>query len=304
MNRRSYLSRREFVAVSMAAAAWSTMPVAAAAPADLAALTLKEASGLLRRRDASPVDLIQACLNRIDKYNKTINAFITITREQALATAREMDAEQKSGKWRGPLHGITIALKDNIDTAGIRTTAASGVFKDRVPTEDAEVVVRLKKAGAILLGKTNLHEFALGGTSAVSYFGPVHNPWALDRIPGGSSGGSGAATAAGLCFGSLGTDTAGSVRIPARYCGIVGFRPTSGRVSSRGTVPDSWTLDQLGPLCRSVEDAALILEAIAGYDELDPASVNVPVPNYGLTIQARVSKLRLGVPRVPFFDGL
>jgi aspartyl-tRNA(Asn)/glutamyl-tRNA(Gln) amidotransferase subunit A len=156
----------------------------------------------------------------------------------------------------------------------------------------------------VILGKTNMHEFALGGTSAVSYFGPVHNPWALDRIPGGSSGGSGAATAAGLCFGSLGTDTAGSVRIPASYCGIVGFRPTYGRVSSRGTVPDSWTLDQVGPLCRSVEDAALMLGAIAGYDELDPASVDVPVPNYGPTFQAQVSKLRLGVPRVPFFDGL
>jgi aspartyl-tRNA(Asn)/glutamyl-tRNA(Gln) amidotransferase subunit A len=162
----------------------------------------------------------------------------------------------------------------------------------------------LKNAGAVLLGKTNLHEFALGGTSAVSYFGPVHNPWALDRIPGGSSGGSGAATAAGLCFGSLGTDTAGSVRIPASYCGIVGFRPTYGRVSSRGTVPDSWTLDQVGPLCRAVEDTAIMLGAIAGYDELDPASVDVPVPNYGLAFRAEVSKLRLGVPRVPFFEGL
>src|SRR5262247_2032426 len=177
MTRASYLSRREFVAAGLAAAAWSTVPVLAAVPSDLATLTLKQASDLLRRRDASPVDLTQACLNRIDKYNKSINAFITVTREQALATAREMEAEQKSGKWRGPLHGIPIALKDNIDTAGVRTTAASAVFKDRVPSEDADVVVRLKRAGAILLGKLNLHEFALGGTSAVTYFGPVHNPW-------------------------------------------------------------------------------------------------------------------------------
>src|SRR5262249_24865804 len=199
---------------------------------------------------------------------------------------------------------VRVELKERKGVGGIRRSGGRGVLKDCVPGEDAEVVVRLKKAGAILLGKLNLHEFALGGTSAVSYFGPVHNPWALDRIPGGSSGGSGAATAAGLCFGSLGTDTAGSVRIPASYCGIVGFRPTYGRVSSRGTIPDSWTLDQVGPLCRSVEDASLMLGAIAGYDELDPASVNVQVPNYGLTIQAQVPKLRLGLPRVPFFDGL
>src|SRR5262249_13345040 len=304
MNRRSYLSRREFVAVSMAAAAWSTMPVAAAAPADLAALTLKEASGLLRRRDASPVDLIQACLNRIDKYNKTINAFITITREQALATAREMDAEQKSGKWRGPLHGITIALKDNIDTAGIKTTAASGVFKDRVPTEDSEVVVRLKKAGAIVVGKLNLHEFALGGTSAVTYFGAVHNPWAPGHVPGGSSGGSAAAIAADLCAGTLGTDTGGSIRIPSSYCGVVGFKPTYGRVSNRGVIPMSWTLDHVGPICKTVEDAALMLRVIAGYDPLDPASVDVPVADYAAAIRTTTSKLRVGVPRTPFFDNL
>jgi len=286
------------------AAAGMTLNPAFGESQDLAYLTLKEVSDLVRRKTVSPVELTVTCLKRIEAYNPALNAFITVTRDEAMETAHAMEGEQRRGKWRGPLHGIPVALKDNIDTAGIRTTAASELFKDRVPSEDAEVVRRLKVAGAVLLGKTNLHEFALGGTSVVSYFGPVHNPWALDRIPGGSSGGSGAATAAGLCFGSLGTDTAGSVRIPASYCGIVGFRPTSGRVSSRGTVPDSWTLDQLGPLCRSVEDAALILEAIAGYDELDPASVNVPVPNYGLTIQARVSKLRLGVPRVPFFDGL
>jgi aspartyl-tRNA(Asn)/glutamyl-tRNA(Gln) amidotransferase subunit A len=304
MNRRSYLSRREFVAVSMAAATWSTMPVSAATPADLAALTLKEASGLLRRRDASPVDLTQACLDRIDKYNKTINAFITVMREQALATAREMDAEQKSGKWRGPLHGIPIALKDNIDTAGVRTTAASGVFKDRVPTQDAEVVVRLKKAGAILLGKLNLHEFALGGTSAVTYFGPVHNPWNPAHVPGGSSGGSAAAIASDLCIGSLGTDTGGSIRIPASHCGIVGFKPTYGRVSNRGVIPMSWTLDHVGPMCKTVEDAALILGVIAGYDELDSTSVDVPVPDYSRAIRMPVSKFRVGVPRTPFFDNV
>jgi aspartyl-tRNA(Asn)/glutamyl-tRNA(Gln) amidotransferase subunit A len=208
------------------------------------------------------------------------------------------------GRWRGPLHGIPVALKDNIDTKGIRTTAASELFKDRVPSEDAEVVRRLKNAGAILLGKANLHEFALGGSSSVSYFGPVHNPWALDRIPGGSSGGPAAATAARLCFGSLGTDTAGSIRIPACYCGIVGFKPTYGRVSNRGVVPLSWTLDHVGPLCRTVKDVALMLRVIAGYDEADPASADTPVPDYNRAFSIQTSNLRLGVPRTPFFEGL
>ncbi len=298
------VSRRSFLASTTMAAAGMTLKPTFGESQDLAFLTLKEASEMVRRKSVSPVDLTSTCLKRIEAYNPALNAFITMTGDKAMETARAMEAEQRRGKWRGPLHGIPIALKDNIDTAGVRTTAASELFKDRVPSEDAEVVRRLKNAGAVLLGKTNLHEFALGGTSAVSYFGPVHNPWALDRIPGGSSGGSGAATAAGLCFGSLGTDTAGSVRIPASYCGVVGFRPTYGRVSSRGTVPDSWTLDQIGPLCRSVEDAALMLGAIAGYDELDPASVDVPVPDFGLALQMQPSKLRLGVPRVPFFDAL
>jgi aspartyl-tRNA(Asn)/glutamyl-tRNA(Gln) amidotransferase subunit A len=300
---RTHFSRREFVAMGVGVAASSALP-AFAASQDLATLTLKQASDLIRRREASPVDLTQACLSRIDKYNPSINAFITVTRDQALATAREMEAEQKSGKWRGPLHGIPIALKDNIDTAGTRTTAASGVFKDRVPTEDAEVVVRLKKAGAILLGKLNLHEFALGGTSAVTFFGPVHNPWALDHVPGGSSGGSAAAIAADLCIGTLGTDTGGSIRIPASLCGIVGFKPTYGRVSNRGVIPMSWTLDHVGPMCKTVEDAALMLGVIAGYDPAEPTSVDTPVADYARAIRTPTSKLRVGVPRAPFFDNL
>src|SRR5450631_2095440 len=218
-------SRRGFLVAATTTAAGLALQPALGESQDMAGLTLKKASELLRSKAASPVELTQACLTRIKRYNSSLNAFITVASEQALRTAREMEGEQR----RGPLHGIPIALKDNIDTAGIRTTAASELFKDRVPSEDAEVVRRLKEAGAILLGKTNLHEFAYGGSSSVSYFGPVHNPWALDRIPGGSSGGSAAATAAALCFGSLGTDTAGSVRIPACYCGIVGFKPTYGR---------------------------------------------------------------------------
>ena len=298
-----HLSRREFIATALGAAVSSAVPFAGATT-ELATLSLKQASDLIRRRDASPVDLTTACLKRIDQYNPMLNAFITVAREQALASARQMEAEQRNGKWRGPLHGIPIALKDNIDTVGIRTTAASGVFKDRVPTEDAEVVVRLKKAGAILLGKLNLHEFALGGTSAVTYFGPVHNPWNLDHVPGGSSGGSAAAIAADLCIGTLGTDTGGSIRIPASHCGIVGFKPTYGRVSNRGVIPMAWTLDHVGPMCKTVEDAALILSVIAGYDELDSTSVDVPVPDYSRAIRMPVSKFRVGVPRTPFFDNL
>lgn len=216
--------RRTFLVAAVGAAAGLARRSAFAQSQDLAALTLKGASEQLRRRAVSAVELTQACLKRIETHNPTLNAFITVTAEQALVTAREMDAERLRGRWRGPLHGIPIALKDNMDTAGIRTTAASELFRDRVPSEDAEVVRRLKAAGAILVGKTNLHEFAYGGSSTVSYFGPVRNPWALERIPGGSSGGSAAATAANLCFGSLGTDTAGSVRMPASYCGIVGFK--------------------------------------------------------------------------------
>ena len=298
------LSRRSFVALSTMAAAGVTLKPAFGESQDLAYLTLKDASELVRRKTVSPVELTATCLKRIEAYNPSLNAFITVTRDQAMETARAMEAEQRRGKWRGPLHGIPIAFKDNIDTAGVRTTAASELFKDRIPSEDAEVVRRLKNAGAVLLGKTNLHEFAYGGTSSVSYFGPVHNPWMLDRIPGGSSGGSAAATAAGLCFGSLGTDTGGSVRIPACCCGVVGFKPTYGRVSNRGVVPLSWTLDHVGPLCRTVEDAALLLGVIAGYDELDPSSVETAVPDYRSAFKMQAAKLRLGILRTPFFDGV
>ena len=295
-------TRREFLIAGVAAAV-SQRPVFGQSK-DLTSLTLKQASELLRRKETSAVELTRASLARIEHDNPTINAFITITREQALAAARELDAELKRGMRRGPLHGIPIALKDNIDTAGIRTTAASGVFKDRVPSDDADVVVRLKKAGAIVVGKLNLHEFALGGTSAVTFFGPVRNPWALDRVAGGSSGGSAAAIAADLCFGTLGTDTGGSIRIPASLCGIVGLKPTYGRVSTRGVVPMSWTLDHVGPMCKTVEDAALMLTSIAGYDALEPTSVDVPVPDYTRAIGLPSSKLRIGVARTPFFDSL
>jgi aspartyl-tRNA(Asn)/glutamyl-tRNA(Gln) amidotransferase subunit A len=296
-------SRRAFLANGIGAAAWALTP-AFAETQDLTYLTLKKASELLRSKVASPVDLTQACLKRIEKYNPAVNAFITVTGESALATAREMEAEQRRGRWRGALHGIPIALKDNIDTAGVRTTGASELFKDRIPAEDAEVVRKLKIAGAILVGKVNMHEFAYGPSSAVSYFGPVHNPWALDRISGGSSGGSAAAIASDLCFGTLGTDTGGSIRIPSSHCGTVGLMPSYGRVSNRGVIPMAWTLDHVGPICKTVEDAALMLQVIAGYDESDPTTVDMPVPDYGRSFKVSVTKLRLGLPRANFFEGL
>src|SRR5580704_4960082 len=247
---------------------------------DLSRLSLAEASARIRARTLTPTQLTEACLARIQTYNPKLNAFITVLREQALIQARELEAEQRSGRWRSPLHGIPIALKDNIDTAGVRTTAASAVYDDRVPDADAEVTSRLKAAGAVLIGKTNLHEFAMGGTSATSYFGPVRNPWALDRNSGGSSGGSAAAVAADLCFGALGTDTGGSIRTPASFCGIVGLKPTYGLVSIRGIIPLTVSLDHCGPLTRSVEDAALILNVLAGYDKLDIASVQHAAEDY------------------------
>jgi aspartyl-tRNA(Asn)/glutamyl-tRNA(Gln) amidotransferase subunit A len=295
-------SRRDFLVTGLAAAAWPAVSTLAAD--DPATMTLQQAVSMVRRRSASPVELTRACLERIDRLNPRVNAYITVTRDQAMSDARELEAEQQRGRWRGPLHGVPIALKDNIDTAGVRTTGASELFKDRVPAEDAEVARRLKQAGAILLGKLNLHEFAYGGTSAVTYFGAVHNPWALDRQAGGSSGGPAAALAADLCFGSLGTDTAGSVRIPGSYCGIVGFKPTYGRVSNRGVIPLSWTLDHTGPMTKTVEDAAILLNVIAGYDAKDPTTVDVAVPDYTKAIGAPTAKLRLGIPRKGFFDNL
>ncbi len=261
---------------------------------ELTELSIREAADLMHRRRVSPLDLTRACLDRIDRLNPLLNAFITVTAKEALAQAREAEVEIKQGKWRGLLHGIPIGLKDNIDTAGIRTTAASAVFADRVPTEDAEVVRRLKVAGAVLIGKQNLDEFAFGHTSTLSNFGPVRNPWRPDRISGGSSGGSAAAVAARLCFGALGTDTGGSVRTPAAHCGVMGLRPTSDLVSRRGVVPLSWTLDQVGPMCRRVEDAALLLSAVTGYDPEDTGSVSAPKIDYGQALAAKIPGLRIG----------
>jgi aspartyl-tRNA(Asn)/glutamyl-tRNA(Gln) amidotransferase subunit A len=267
-------------------------------------LSLSEVSQLVRTKKVSPVEVTKECLSRIERLNPKLNAFITVTGESAVAEARQAEAEIQRDDWRGPLHGIPIALKDLVDTAGVRTTAASGLFKHRIPTEDAEVVRRLKAGGAVLLGKLNLHEFAYGGSSAISYFGAVRNPWETAYCPGGSSGGSAAAVGAGLCYAAIGSDTGGSVREPAGYCGIVGLKPTYGLVSTTGVIPLSWSLDHLGPMTRTAMDAALMLQAIAGYDPQDAASIDVPVPDYSATIAASTSSLRLGIPRSYFYDGL
>jgi aspartyl-tRNA(Asn)/glutamyl-tRNA(Gln) amidotransferase subunit A len=271
---------------------------------DLAELTLAEASAAIRKKAVSAVDLTRSCLARINKLNPLLNAFITVTEAEALEEARELDAELASGRWRGALHGIPIAVKDLIDTAGIRTTAASAVFENRVPVEDAEVVCRLRDAGAVLLGKLNLHEFAFGGTSDVTHFGPVRNPWNPAFSPGGSSGGSGSAVAARMCFGAVGTDTAASIRTPAACCGIVGMKPTFGRVSTRGVIPLSWSLDHVGPMCRTVEDAALMLRAMAGFDPADRTTIQARVPAWHTAMRESPAKLRVGLPSRMYWETL
>ena len=309
------LSRRDFARLCTGATLAAGLPGPLRARAagkgdatadDLTALTLTEASAKIQARAVTSVQLTQALLNRIHAYNPKVNAYITVLDEQALAQAATLDAELKAGKSRGPLHGLPIAMKDNIDTAGIRTTAASPMFKDRIPTEDAAIVERLRAAGVVLIGKLNLHEFAVGCTGDVSYFGPTRNPWALDRVSGGSSSGSGAAVATNLCFAALGTDTGGSIRVPSSWCGIVGLKPTVGLVSIRGIIPCSAPLDHCGPMARTVEDAALMLNHMTGYDPEDIYSVQRPgyegrSEDYVKAMRQPVKGLRLGLPQ-SFYD--
>jgi len=266
---------------------------------DLAFASIEEIARLFRQRKLSPVELTRLLLSRIVKLDPKLNSFITVTSDLALAQAKKAEAElfnRKTNRDRGPLHGIPICLKDNIYTAGIRTTAGSKILSKFVPQHDAEIVTKLKDAGAVLLGKTNMHEFAYGVTSNNPHFGPVRNPWDLSRIPGGSSGGSAAAVAAGLCYGSIGTDTGGSIRIPASLCGIVGLKPTLGRVSVEGVIPLSPKLDCVGPLARTVHDTALLLEPIL------PRVKGEPNFRSSRKLSAKPPKFTLGVPKEFFFD--
>jgi aspartyl-tRNA(Asn)/glutamyl-tRNA(Gln) amidotransferase subunit A len=269
---------------------------------DLCYLMRTEAAAGLRRRDFSPVELTKACLARIEAIDGKLHSFITLTADRALKQVREVEQELRSGKDRGPLHGIPIALKDLYMTKGIRTTCHSAVLEHWIPDHDATAVVKLQEAGTILLGKLGMHEFAFGGPSVDAPFPAVKNPWNTAHIPGGSSSGSGAALAAGLCYGALGSDTGGSIRTPSSHCGIVGIKPTYGRVSRYGVVPLSWSLDHAGPMARSVEDCAILLQAIAGYDPRDPASANVAVPDFRARLRDDIKGLRVGVPRANWFD--
>jgi aspartyl-tRNA(Asn)/glutamyl-tRNA(Gln) amidotransferase subunit A len=271
-------------------------------PTELTRLSIAEAANLIRRKKLSPVELAEACLQRIGRLDARLRAFITVTREEALTTAQQAASAIAGGNYKGSLHGIPLALKDLFDTAGVRTTAGSKIMADRVPAEDAEVTARLKAAGAVLLGKLNMHEFAYGGTGVNPHYGATANPWDPACISGGSSSGSGTAVAAGMTLGALGTDTGGSVRAPSALCGITGLKPTYGRVSRRGVVPLSWALDHVGPMARSAADAAIILGVIAGHDPADETSSDEPVPDYAKLLEGRGLKgLRVGVPREYFF---
>ena len=271
---------------------------------ELLSSTISELAPRIRSGEISPVELTEAALNHAEAMQPALNTFITLMGEQAMAQAREEQEAIARGDYKGPLQGIPIGLKDNLATAGIRTTLGTRVLADYVPDEDAEVAVRCRAAGAIVLGKENMEEFAAGATSNNPHFGPVRNPWANEHIPGGSSGGGGANVAAEVTFASLGTDLGGSVRLPGAFCGVVGLKQTFGRVSQRGLLVTSYNGDHIGPMTRSVADSAILLQVMAGHDPLDPSSVPVPVPDYSAGLGRGVSGLRMGVPSNYYFEDL
>jgi aspartyl-tRNA(Asn)/glutamyl-tRNA(Gln) amidotransferase subunit A len=265
--------------------------------------SIHELSAAYRSGATTPSAVTEEHLVAIDALDDRVGAYLTVMREEALAAAREADARYRHGTPRGPLDGVPVALKDNLCTRGVRTTAASRILERFVPPYDATVVERLRTGGAVLLGKTNLDEFAMGSSTEYSAYHVTCNPWDLTRVPGGSSGGSSAAVAAGLAVVALGSDTGGSVRQPAAFCGVVGVKPTYGRVSRYGLIAFGSSLDQIGPLARDVRDAALLLGAIAGVDRRDTTSVDAPVPDYAASLGLDVRGLRLGVPAEYFIEG-
>ena len=266
--------------------------------------SITELARLIATKEISPVEVVQAHLDRIEALDGKLKAYITVCREEALAAAKTAEAAVVNGQALGRLHGIPVGLKDLYATAGIKTTGGSKILADWVPTEDATVVTRLKEAGAIILGKLNMHEFAYGPEGLNVHYGNAWNPWdaKTHRIAGGSSSGSGVAVAAGLCPGALGSDTGGSVRIPAALCGITGLKPTYGRVSRAGVLPLAWSLDHVGPMTRTAADSALMLSAMAGYDPRDPTSSVLPVPDYAAALTGQVKGLRVGLLRAFFLE--
>jgi aspartyl-tRNA(Asn)/glutamyl-tRNA(Gln) amidotransferase subunit A len=269
---------------------------------DLAFTSITELAPRLAAKEISPVELTEAMLARIERYDPDLNSYITVTAESARHAARAAEAAIMAGHDLGPLHGIPVAVKDLYATRGVATTYGSRLFADWVPDFDAAAVERLKRAGAVILGKTNLHELAYGTTSANAHYGAVRNPWQREHHPGGSSGGSAAAVAAGLAYAAMGSDTGASIRQPAACCGIVGIKPTFGRVSKFGALPLAWSQDHAGPLTRSVADAALLLQVLAGFDPRDPTSVDRPVPDFGADFDKGLRGTRVGVARSFFFD--
>ena len=268
-------------------------------------MTIEELAPRIKSGEISPVAVTEAVLTRVERLQPMLNGFITVMADEARQQAKEREAAIKKGGYRGPLDGVPIGIKDNIAIKGIRATVGSKAMEHNVPLEDATVVTLCKESGAIIVGKENLHEFAGGGTSENPYFGPVHNPWDLERIPGGSSGGGAANVSARMTFASLGTDIAGSVRIPASFCGLVGMKVTSGRVSGRGLLATSFNGDHvIGPMTRTVRDNALVLQAIAGNDPLDPITVPVPVPDYLAGLDQSLKGLKIGVPTNHYFDSV
>ena len=266
--------------------------------------TLIDAARAVRDKEISSRELTRALLSRIERLNPKINSFITVLPEHAMREAAARDEELARGELRGPLHGVPVGLKDIFCTKGIRTTCGSKILHNFDPPYDATVAGKIRDAGAVLLGKQNMDEFAMGSSTETSWFGPTLNPWATDRIPGGSSGGTAAAVAAGLCFAGVGTDTGGSIRQPAALCGVVGMKPTYGRVSRYGMIAFASSLDQGGPIARTVPDAAAVLSVIAGHDRRDSTSVDVPVPDYLAATGREVKGMRIGLPKEYFAEGL
>ncbi len=262
---------------------------------DFAQLGIADVVGLIRAGQLSPLTLVRSCLDRIESLNPALNAYLTVMADAALDAAKAAEQAVTAGDALGPLHGVPVALKDNCEVAGVRLTGGTPFLRDHVATADAEIVARLRQAGAIILGKLNMHEWAIGGTTRNPHYGPCHNPWDPMRIPGGSSGGSGAAVAADMALVTVGTDTGGSVRIPAALNGVCGLRPTMGRISNRGVIPVSWTFDTVGPLARRAEDIAHMLQVLAGYDPHDVTSRDQPTGNYLVELNAGVSGWRVGL---------